>query len=176
MSKSKDIIVTEDTLLSEARRVFKDSIKTHLTVCPCCDRPSKVYARSFYSAHARALIGLYWLDKKHPNDSFKIGRFADGITKHFAIVKFWGLAIDAQFEPEDNIDGQKRTTGLWKITENGRKFIENKLKITEKVILENNHLIAFEGEKIDVQGALGTKFNYQDLMNEMAFKRRALPS
>jgi hypothetical protein len=60
-------------------------------------------------------------------------------------------------------DGSKRN-GYYRITGRGLMFAEGKLKVHSRFMIFNNTFQGFKGEEIDVKNALGSKFNYDELM------------
>ena len=150
-------------LLTEAKNYIKENFDKGSN-CPCCNQFVKQYYFSISSGQIIGLINLYHLDKKNPGKYFKIREienykegFAGG---SFAKTKHWGLANDMI-----NEDTGKRTSGLWAITEQGKAFVEGKIKIPLKVKLYNKKAYGFDGVEVSVKTALGKKFDYSELMN-----------
>ena len=69
-------------------------------------------------------------------------------------------------DTEKHDNPKTKSSGLWKITDLGKKFVNKQLTVCEKVRLFNNKAWGFEGGQIDIVQALGNKFNYTDLMND----------
>ena len=78
----------------------------------------------------------------------------------YAKLRFWGLLQSSSDEPEED----KKSSGFWKITDKGKKFVENSITIKEKAYLFNNKCYGFTGEEINIVQALGNKFSYSELM------------
>ncbi len=133
--------------------------------CPACNQHVKLYKKKVDSQMAYFLIKLFTLTKKNPtkgyfhvqddiNISFKVGGA-------FAKLRYWELIEE---QPKDNADTNKRTSGMWRITNKGMMFVEGNLSISKYVKLYNQTFFGYEGDKVSIHEALKDKFNYQELM------------
>ena len=135
--------------------------------CPCCGQFVKLYNFKLSSSQVVGLIYLYKLDKENPDSFFKvkdIERYKEGFGGgSFAKGKHWGLITD-----ELNDDTSKRTSGLWRITERGRKFVEGTIVLPHGVKLYNKKKYGYDKSKlINIKEALGKKFDYKELMDNI---------
>lgn len=129
--------------------------------CECCGMFVKIYKRTFNANMAIALIALYNHENKGYVHLEKLlqskghARCGDAsYLRHYGLIEpFLG----------DRKDGSKRN-GHYKITGSGLLFCEMKLTVNKNFLIFNNKLKGFEGEQIDINQALGVKFNYNDLM------------
>lgn len=92
-----------------------------------------------------------WIDIQHFN--FRGGDYAKVIHWNLAELK------------ENTIELGKKNCGLWKPTQYGIDFVQGKVKIAARVFLYLNEVIGRDDQSINIQEALGNKFNYEDLMN-----------
>ena len=146
--------------------------------CPACDQFAKRYRRKLNSAISRWLIalvrlhgeGLDWVHvawiaavvggespttaKTRPIGASPIG------SGDYAKARYWSLIED---QPSD--DESKKDSGFWRITGQGRAFVAGATSLHAKVILYNNAFEGFTGKRVTIKEALGSKFNFQDLMN-----------
>jgi hypothetical protein len=60
-------------------------------------------------------------------------------------------------------DGSSRS-GWWRVTDRGRDFVRNLIGIPKYARIYDGHLLGFEGEDVRITDALGTKFDYNELM------------
>lgn len=139
--------------------------------CPCCGQYCKVYPRSLNAAMARFLIWLvreYEARKRNDaatdlwisvNDGPLIQNRKGG--GDFAKMEHWGL-----IEQMQNDDETKRTSGFWRPTQSGIDFVYGRVMVPKKAMLYMNECIGFSEEKINIREALGTTFDYQELMGE----------
>lgn len=129
--------------------------------CPCCGQLVKKYSYSLNAGIAEVLIKMYrngsfawaWV---HVNKEI---RPASG--GYFSLAKWWGL-----IEQQSNDDPAKRGSGLWRLTMKGMRFVRSEITLPKYAEIFDQHLLGFSGKEITIREALGTKFNYQDLMNE----------
>jgi len=124
--------------------------------CPCCGQLVKQYRRSISNQMAKSLIKLYHLPIgfHHRRD------FDEGFTcGDFAKLKYWNL-----IHPKENEDSEKKDSGVWRTTSAGMAFVRNTLKVSKYALIYNGDLRGYEGKLIDIEQALGLKFNYEELM------------
>lgn len=130
--------------------------------CPHCGQFCKRYYRHFNSNMALALIILYRNKEKgfiHLEKTMKdagYNRCGDAsYLRHYRLIE--------RLE-KDREDGSPRN-GMYKITGTGIMFAEGKSKVKAKFIIYNNKHEGFEGDEITIQDALGSKFDYRQLMD-----------
>lgn len=131
-------------------------------ICPCCSQIVKVYRRHFNSNMAMALLFLYRNRDKgfiHLENEMKAaGHQRCGDASYLRYYKF----IDVKKEKRE--DGSNRN-GMYKISGLGILFCELKSTAREFFLTYNNSCEGFEGEEINIIQALGTKFNYNEILN-----------
>lgn len=153
--------------LQEARQRVSQGMDRGMQ-CPCCDQYIKRYRRKLNSGLAALLVRVYhevsvrepaggWL---HVRDAVK-----DMIGTDYAILKHWRLI-------EPYRENQRRgRAGLWRLTEKGRQFVEGKTTVPEAVYLLNNEVHGFSEETMGIQQALGSNFDWEELMSGAAIKK-----
>ena len=133
--------------------------------CPACDQYCKTYSRLLNATMAACLCGLARVSTQGL-DFVRIADIpygtADARTAggEFAKLVHWDL-IRARTNDTD----QKRMSGQWCLTPKGLAFARGDIQVPRRVVLYNNQVIGFSEDTVDVQGALGTEFDYADLMN-----------
>jgi hypothetical protein len=156
------------SLLREARE-YVELERDEGVTCPCCGQFAKVYRRTIHSAMARSAIDLYqrqaWLGSGFPAD---IGSGNEGWT-HLtragnpggdeAKLRYWGLLEQRDAEPEHG-----RTAGEWRLTKRGVHFVRDALVVPKYALIYNGDCLAHEGPLIGIRQALGSKFDYKELM------------
>ena len=139
--------------------------KTHLrenfeegSDCPCCGQLVKLYKIKFNSNMAIFLISLVntYLKERKPVH-FKDCVFG---SRNYPYIAKWNLAYTEKSE-----DTAKRTSGFWIPTKKGVDFVLNKVKVSEYKNIFNNKVLGSSLNEINIKDALGTKFNYEELMN-----------
>jgi hypothetical protein len=146
--------------LTDAREWLKDHADDGVK-CPCCTQHVKVYRRKINSGMARVLIHQ-WCNAGHD--------FAHTATlcKHLgtsgregAKLGYWNLMEHAS---EKRDDGGK--SGFWRITNLGRQFVRNEVRISRYVYIYNGNVLGFDdSQRITITDALGDHFNYNELMD-----------
>lgn len=134
--------------VEEARREL-ERLRGEGTRCPCCDQFVKVYRRKINSTMARALILLYreggWVHVSSKLDS----------GSELSKTRFWFLV-------EEREDAH---SGWWRLTSLGREFVLGQTDLPKYAEIYNNQLLCLDfSESITIRDALGTRFNYRDLM------------
>jgi len=129
--------------------------------CPVCGQKAKEYTRTIDNSLAWSLIALYKADKASPEQEY---HHVNQLIKSFsssgmAKLRFWGLV-----EGKINEDRKKKESGLYKITKTGKEFAEQKITVQKYVTTYNNAVLGFFS--INIIDAVGTKFNYEELMSK----------
>ena len=146
--------------LQRAKNDLKQGWKTpNGATCACCGRKVKLYSRSISGQMTYALIKLvrlYQSDRgfHHISELVNAGNGGD-----FARWERYGLIIG-----KENEDSTKRTSGLWVPTIAGIDFVHGRTTVQSRILMYNNRVYGFEGKDVDVETALGKKFDYRELM------------
>ncbi len=161
---------------------YPKKIQTVVQRCGECGRPNNVYTRKLSSTMAKNLIRLYHL-----------GQTADGVNEHydydkaklyfhvrqfdreaargeFGVLQMWGLV-----EEKANEDSTKKTSGMWRLTPEGEKFVTLASKIPKYVIIKwgSEHL-GFSGPLVSIRECVeyGNRFNYAELMGQTVKEKK----
>lgn len=133
-------------------------------VCSCCGQFVKAYTRKLNSSMALVLILMFRSGKQgywHIENWLKEIKRPE-LRADYHKLRFWGL-IEAKIGERE--DGSKRN-GYYKITGRGMAFAEGKLTVQKSAVIFNNKFQHFEGPEIKITDALGSKFNYDELMGK----------
>lgn len=125
--------------------------------CPVCDQRVQMYRRKITSTMARGLIIFHrypdgeWfhLQTLHPQG----GGGDDGK------LAYWNLIEE---EKATRPDGGR--TGYWRVTPEGHAFARGELTVDKYALVYNGRCLAWEGEPVTIQDALGTKFRLDELL------------
>jgi hypothetical protein len=85
--------------------------------------------------------------------------------RDYSYLTHWGLALTARTDL--NVDPEKSYTGLWRPTQLGIDFVHERARVPSRIwIYDNERQPEYPPASvaIDIQTALGTKFNYSELM------------
>jgi hypothetical protein len=152
--------------LEEARRDIKQGWETPKGApCPCCGQLVKLYPRQIYWGMAKGLIELYHLNCSAPGwhhirELKSASKRSVYDLSDFSKLKYWGLIIPCPV----NDNPKTKSAGLWLITEKGILFAENRLRVEKYAHVYNDNVEYFAGPMVGIEEALGSDFDYRDLM------------
>ena len=130
--------------------------------CPVCDRWGKMYRRGLNSAMARGLLWLVqqgdgrgdgWIDVPETAPRWMLR------SPQFPSLRYWGLVQTMTSEKHSKL----KSTGLWKVTDQGRLFALRRSMVTKYVNVYNDTPFSFEGDQVYIDDCLGHKYNYAEL-------------
>lgn len=146
--------------IEEAKQVLRDKWADG-TDCPCCGQLVKLYKRKLNSGMAYGLIKAY---KMSGNEWFHVNDLLDQKVAMAQLevprLKYWGLVEHR----EQNDNPNTKTSGFWRVTDKGRDFIEGTISVEKHVYVYNGRDRGFSDERITIKEALGSKFQYDELM------------
>ena len=133
-------------------------------ICPCCNQFVKRYTRKLNSSMGAVLV-LLWRSGQtgfiHVENFLKANNYSH-LRADFHKLCWWNLLERKSGERDD---GSKRN-GYYKITGRGISFANGTLKVPKCVKIFNNKFEGFEGEEININDALGSRFSYNELMQK----------
>lgn len=153
--------------LWEVREYVKDGREEGIT-CPCCQQFAKVYKRTIHSAMARSAIDLFHRGAYEGNPAgwgCKIPGCYVHLTREGnpggdeAKLRYWGLLEERVAEPEHG-----RTSGFWRLTKRGVHFVRDAVVVPKYALIYNGDCLGHEEPLIGIRQALGSKFDYEELM------------
>jgi hypothetical protein len=143
------------TTLSEAKSWLRSRLDEG-DKCPCCTQFAKVYERKINSGMARALIHQYRTVGQEVAHTASLCRF----THEAAQLAWWGLL---EQDEERRADGGR--SGWWRVTDLGRDFALNRVTVPKYARVYDGRLLSLvRSEEVSIVDAVGTKFNYHELM------------
>jgi len=130
-----------------------------VSICPCCERVTKMYERPVTSTMARSLISMF----RHSGTDWVQWKDLGIKQSDEAKARHWGIIEE---RPGDRPDGSSRT-GWWRLTPFGVRFVHGAETITKRVRLYGTRCYGFvEGDpRVDIRDCLGTRFDYRRLMD-----------
>ena len=153
------------TPLAEARSEMLWHIETKNGVeCPCCNRTNKVYPRGI---HWQSAAWLCVLIKKYITEPrwYAVTEFSSR-GGDYAKLRYWDLV-----ELKKEVEGDKRTSGLWKPTKKGIEFAQGKIRIPSKALIYNGNLLGFDCDNdVDILDILETskgQFRWSEVMKRV---------
>lgn len=157
--------------MSEEKLYTLEQVKAYLEAnkedgckCPACDAHVEIRKWKISDKTAECLIRLCKLTMEYPNtEYFHVERDINvplAVGGSFAKLRWFFL-----IEEKPKEDGEKgRTSGFWKITDYGKKFVLSKLPVKKYVHLYRGKKEGYSGKKITIIDSLGDKFDYDELM------------
>ena len=132
--------------------------------CGECGRLLKTYHRRLSRSMSRSLIRLWRLHQVQGGEKyFHVKQFdKEGARGEFGVLKCWGLVEEAE-----NLE-DKRTSGMWRITEFGARFVRLEEPVPLYVMLKwGSEFLGFSGPMVDARQCLehGNRFSYAELMD-----------
>lgn len=141
--------------------------------CPCCNQFVKLYKRPFNKSMAYVLLLMECYFRSDPAEEWlhvpsyiaemvsDHPRRAAAVRGDWAKAKYWGLIEE---KPDVRDDGSPRV-GYWKLTPLGRQFVRRQVKVPSHVYIYNGEALQRAVEdQITIDDALGTEFNYDEIM------------
>jgi hypothetical protein len=168
--------VWEDTdTLGDARKFLRAGWVRGVE-CPCCKQFVKVYKRKLDSVMASSLVLVYHYFQKNKGATWvHLPRFlmeAKAADRECAKLRYWGLLEEMPREVGAETPG--RTSGLWRITDKGKLFVEGDLAVPKYVWVFDGEPYKSEmfrepgddtpEEVVTIREALGDRFDYTELM------------
>lgn len=123
--------------------------------CPLCAQHAKLYKRKINSGMARSLIHMY----RSAGKSWIHVRLIGARSREEGKLAYWGLVEEQQGA---GLHGGR--AGYWRVTDKGEAFIQGQLKVPLYAKVYNGQVRGFDGSSVSIKDALGTKFNYEELM------------
>lgn len=122
--------------------------------CPCCKQFVKVYNRKLHSGMAVALIHMY--NHRNADDKFDITTHVRTKNGDTAKLREWGLITQ----------DEHCESGVWKVTELGKQFVTGRVRVPSHGAFYIGTFLVLNGDDITIVDALGSKFDYNELMRE----------
>ncbi len=127
--------------------------------CPCCKQLVKVYHRKLNTGMARSLIAMYRAPKDDPDGWVHVPTALDARSREEGKLRYWGLVEESA---EERYDGGR--AGWWQLTPTGLEFVLGRCSVRERAVVYDGRCLRLEGDPITIFGALGKRFNYNELM------------
>jgi hypothetical protein len=143
--------------LEEARAFLNDRLDDGV-FCPCCRQYAKRYVRKLNSGMAKVLIRLCGLARSEDSPWVSIKKL-EAVSREVHKLAWWNLVVS-----DENRDPKKKASGYWCPTPRAYDFVWGKASLPERAIVYGNKLEGFEGDLIAIWQALGSDFDYQELM------------
>jgi hypothetical protein len=131
--------------------------------CPVCDKWGKINVVIVNESQA---LSLLWMSRTTIKENDYIDmqktppRFVLKSRSYHHLAK-WGLIE----KPPKNNDKTKKSDGLWRVTEKGFLFLNNRLRIPNKVFFYNKEIEGWGEQLIYFKDCFGKHFDYEEVMS-----------
>lgn len=143
--------------LSDAQKWLADRVGSGAR-CPCCNQYAKVYRRQINSGMARSLIAMYLHGPQ--GQWVHLPTQVGARSREEGKLRYWGL-VEEQVDVQRDDGGR---AGYWRLTDAGRAWVTGQSTVPKFVAVYNNTVLRSYGTQVSVSDALGSKFNYTELM------------
>jgi hypothetical protein len=143
--------------LAEAQRWLADRVRNGAR-CPCCNQYTKVYQRQINSGMARSLIAMYLHGPQ--GQWVHLPTQVGARSREEGKLRYWNL-VEEQIDIRRDDGGR---VGYWRLTDAGRTWVTGQSTVPKYVAVYNNIVLGNYGEHVSITDALGTRFNYAELM------------
>ena len=142
--------------VSQLRRMSDEGSNS----CECCGGNIRVYRRKLNSGMARVLC---WLVANRMGEWTHIAKIPAEIDRGHEIgrLSYWGLV-----ERQKNTDTSKRSSGVWRVTNEGISFVLHGTEMPSHAFcsVPGHIILGFEDDLITIHDALKDRFDYNELM------------
>lgn len=128
--------------------------------CPCCGQRAQMYRRKINAGMAKSLIHIYRTAGPPHASNWVHVKLIGAASREEGKLAYWGLLEEQR---ASGMHGGR--AGYWRLTSKGYEFIKGLLTIPKYALVYNGRVFGFEGGMVNIKDALGTRFNYDDLMN-----------
>lgn len=145
--------------LAEARDKLRELVESGHP-CPCCTQFAKVYRRRVNSSMAVGLIAMYRAFGTEFGYVQTLRR-ERGATdnREESKLRYWGLV-----EEEIVLRPDGGRAGFWRVTPLGEAWVLHRSTIPKYARIYNGRCLGTLGGPVTIVDALGSKFNYRELM------------
>lgn len=148
---------SDDMTLAEARDLLRTLVDDGHD-CPVCTQLAKVYRRKINSGMARSLIEMYRVGGP-ALDWVHVPTQIGARSREEGKLAYWGLVEE---EHQERDDGGR--AGYWRVTTKGVQFVSAQIKVPKYARVYDGRCLSLTGDEVTIREALGSKFNYDELM------------
>jgi len=162
LSFADALAVPTGPTLAQAREETMRAAEGTGVRCPCCDQYARVYRRTIAASSAYTLLHLYrahgtaWTHLQHFMESNDLRRADE------AKLAYWGL-LQERTTGDKNAAGGPRA-GYWRVTELGTRWVRGEATVPYYARVYDGVCDGLYGDPVGIREALGTHFDYDDLM------------
>lgn len=149
-------MITSSTPLAHLKVWLRERADAGAT-CPVCEQNVKVYRRKINSGMARSLIQMY---RAGGLEFIHVPTAIGARSREEGKLAYWALVEEEKVRRPDG-----GRAGYWRVTELGELFILGKVSMPKYARVYNGRVLSLlPAEQVTIKDALGTKFDYHELM------------
>lgn len=156
----------KDGIESAKGLIFANNTMKEGSTCPVCEQNVKMYWKKIDSLMAYYLIKLHRVASNNPERTYFHVEDDLGVKQKvggsFAKLRWWGLIEE---QPKDKNVTNKRTSGMWMLTQRGENFVKNRISVKKYVKLYNGKCHGADGHEVTIKQCLKDKFDFKELMS-----------
>lgn len=150
---SLDLTVREARDQMRAQLMAGEAVK-----CPCCTQLAKIYKRRIHAGMARSLILMF---RRGGTDWIHVPTTVPERARDDGMLAYWGLTEEELVRREDG-----GRAGWWRVTDRGAAFVNGHITLPKYAHVYDGRVLRVDGDAVSIRDALGTKFNYEELMSQ----------
>ena len=141
---------------------WDDTIQNDGGHCPVCDRWGKIYPRGINSTMARSLIwlaskGTEWVDVPNTAPTWVLR------SNQLPTLRWWDMVE----RNDSNKKEEMKHSGMWRVTEYGRLFSQNKIQSPDKVFTYNGEVIGRSDSMTNIEQCFKQNFDYREVFDSL---------
>lgn len=148
--------------IKEAKAYLRENFEKGCK-CPVCDNSVRLYKRKLNSGMALFLLGLYKLTRDKEAVYFSNKDIMENMNINTSSLDYSVLRHFDLISPRISVV-EKKDSGYWLLSLKGAQFVTGHLTSPKHVFLYNNKRQGFSDETITIKEALGSKFDFDELM------------
>lgn len=156
----------QDMTVAEVQAIMRPEVSSSSGMrCPCCRQYAKVYSRTITGQMVRGLFQIFHqrnrnLREDPRNEWVYVPDVLDYRSLDTVKAQYWKL-----LQPEMTIRNDGGRSGYWRITSLGLAYLFDHVAVPKYARIYNGECLELVGPPVTVMTALGTKFNYDELMS-----------
>lgn len=146
-----------------------------------CSRWAKLNAAYLHSSIVTCLVWLYNATENGETDAdgfihfenYLVQRKRSNIKGVIGKAKYWGLV---ERRPKDESEAHKKTSGHWRLTEKGKRFVRGEISVPRKIWYFDDRVVDIDDPQdlINIKTSEIRNFDYEQVMKDYYGQRKLL--
>lgn len=152
-------VFSDEMTMREVRILMRQYIRDGIP-CPLCLQFAKVYKRTINSGMAVSLLTMW---KAATTDWQHVPTTVGGKSREEGKLAYWGLV-----QPKLN-EHREHERGWWRVTPAGVAWLAGRSTLPRYAMVYNGDVLSLKGANVSLRQALGNRFSYDELMQDVKF-------